>query len=274
MELPEQPIAEGRVAEIYTWGDGKVVKLSRDWVPEDWLAYEFRIAQIVFESGLRVPQPYELVRANGKTGIVFERVDGPTMLDQIGSAPQRARAFGTTLGRLHADMHARAGGEGLPEVHTRLKNKIDSVEGAPEEVKRAAQESLQALAENGASGNDDMLLHGDFHPDNVIMAEQGPVIIDWPDASRGHPLADVARTVIISNLGGVPPNPVLGALVGLLRKWFTRAYLSTYFQRAPYLRSELDRWIFPVLFARLSEDIESERPRSVAWLQKLYDDRN
>lgn len=46
----------------------------------------------------------------------------------------------------------------------------------------------------------------DFHPDNVLLAARGPVIIDWPDATRGQPLADVARTSLLLRLGGLPPG--------------------------------------------------------------------
>jgi hypothetical protein len=98
------------------------------------------------------------------------------------------------------------------------------------------------------------------------------VIIDWPDASRGHPLADVARTVILISLGGLPPNPVLRILVNTLRSVFRSAYLRQYFRRSDYQRSELALWLFPVLFARLSEGIESERESTRRWLSRLRPD--
>jgi hypothetical protein len=35
------------------------------------------------------------------------------------------------------------------------------------------------------------LVHGDFHPENVLLTDDGPVIIDWSDAAVAHPLVDV-----------------------------------------------------------------------------------
>ena len=41
------------------------------------------------------------------------------------------------------------------------------------------------------------LLHGDLHPANVLMADDGPVPIDWFDATVGHPITDVVRTSLL-----------------------------------------------------------------------------
>lgn len=256
MELTE-PLAEGRVAQIYPWQDGKVLKLARAWVPADWLDTEYRIAKIVHATGLNVPEPLERVDMEGRPGIVYTRVDGKTMLAHIGAAPHKSLGFARTLARLHADLHTHPGAPDLPDIKDRLRRKIEAVEGAPDDIREKVLEKLDALEEG------DRLLHGDFHPDNVILTPAGkgflPVIIDWPDASRGHPLADVARTSLLIRAGGLPENPILRLLVGLFRTAFHRVYLTTYFKHSPHPRAELKTWLLPVTFARLSEDIASER---------------
>ena len=131
------------------------------------------------------------------------------------------------------------------------------MDGAPPEIREKVVEQLDML-ETG-----DRLLHGDFHPDNVMLTpgRKGfqPVIIDWPDATRGHPLADVARTSLLMQVGGLPQQPILRALVGLVRTAIHRVYLNTYFKLSPYPRAALEAWRLPVTFARLSEGIEPER---------------
>jgi len=52
----------------------------------------------------------------------------------------------------------------------------------------------------------------------------------------------------------------LRLLVSLFRNAFHRVYLTTYFKHSPHPRAELKGWLLPVTFARLSEDIETERP--------------
>ena len=48
----------------------------------------------------------------------------------------------------------------------------------------------QAAAGVAAAGFPDTLVHGDFHPANVAIADGRPVIFDWSDAAVAHPLVD------------------------------------------------------------------------------------
>lgn len=262
MTLPTS-LAEGRIAQIYPWQDGKILKLARAWVPADWLDYEYRIAKIVHATGLNVPEPFEQVEVEGRPGILYTRVEGKTMLAHIGKAPFKSLGFARTLARLHAEIHAKPGAPDLPDVVDRLKRKIQAVEGAPPEIRQAVLEKLDTLPQDDTSPQGNALLHGDFHPDNVMLTPAGkgflPIIIDWPDAARGHPLADVARTSILIRAGGLPRQPILRFLVGLFRNNFHRIYLNTYFKNSPFTLADLDAWLLPVTFARLSEDIEPER---------------
>jgi aminoglycoside phosphotransferase (APT) family kinase protein len=41
------------------------------------------------------------------------------------------------------------------------------------------------------------LLHLDLHPDNVLLSQRGPVVIDWTNARAGDPALDVALTWVI-----------------------------------------------------------------------------
>ncbi len=267
MKLSE-PIAEGRIAEIYPWEDGKVVKLAHDWVPPLWLDYEYHISKIVHATGLNVPEPFEQVLVDGRSGIVYQRVDGPTMLAQMGTAPHKIRRYGRMLGELHAEMHTKPGATDLPDLHARLEGKICAAKEVPDPISKAALVQLTVLPTG------DRLLHGDFHPDNVVMAASGPVAIDWSDAARGHPLGDVARTWVLSQVGGIPQNGVLRLIISFLRNIFLQTYLRTYFQHAPYKRAELDAWLLPVAVARLEENIESEQEISYKLIQEIRESRN
>lgn len=262
MDLTE-PLAEGRIAEVYPWGEGRVLKLARGWVPADWVEYEFKIAKIVHASGLGVPEPYELITHEGRPGIVYSRVDGPTMLARIARAPHKANAFARRLAALHAAMHSKPGAAELPDNHAKLRRTIESVEGAPPDAQAHALRVLDSLPQGG------QLLHGDYHPDNVILTPTDAVIIDWTTAARGHPLGDVARTRVLLNVGSPPNQPLLALLISILRKSFERNYLRAYFARSPYRRADLEAWLYPVLFARLGEGIEAERAATIRWLERL-----
>jgi len=90
----------------------------------------------------------------------------------------------------------------------------------------------------------DRLLHLDLHPLNVIMSPQGPVVIDWPNARCGDPMADVAVTYALVACGHIPlPRPVAAALdkvrTPMLRRFFAKRYLGASFYRRVAEMAEL-----------------------------------
>ncbi|MFW6183275.1 MAG: phosphotransferase family protein, partial [Chloroflexota bacterium] len=112
--------------------------------------------------------------------------------------------------------------------------------------------TLDALATMPAG---ERLCHGDFHPDNVILAKQEPVIIDWIDATCGNPLADVARTsIILLGEAHKTSNPWYQRV---LLKQYHRRYLRAYFRLQPGGLTEYRAWRPIVAAARMNEGIEA-----------------
>jgi hypothetical protein len=68
----------------------------------------------------------------------------------------------------------------------------DHVDLTPERVATMVDWLSRAVAAIDAVGVPDTLVHGDFHPNNVIVSSGQHVIIDWSDGAVSHPLLDVA----------------------------------------------------------------------------------
>lgn len=158
-----QIIGLGRTAEILAWDDDKVLKLFRgDWSPSA-VKWEAKVAQTVFEAGLPVPAVYGIVEEKGRHGILYDRVDGSSMLNELTSQPEKLKHYADVFAKLHENMHS-VEVEELPSLHQRLEDKIRSVKSLPEDLKQAALEALNTLPD------DNKLCHGDFHPDNIQMS--------------------------------------------------------------------------------------------------------
>lgn len=154
MEPIGPKIAEGRDSRIYEHGPGKVLRVNK--YPRD-LSGEARIMNYVREHGYPVPEVFDA----GDGWLLMERVDGVDLLDAIKKTPAGLREAAATLAELHASLGSLTAPDWLVE--------------AP-----------------GPAG--DRMVHLDLHPLNVMMTGDGPVVIDWGNAKRGDPAADVANT--------------------------------------------------------------------------------
>jgi uncharacterized protein (TIGR02172 family) len=250
----ERPIASGRTAEIYAWKDGYILKLFREWMPADAAKYEAQIARTVYETGSRVPAVDDVVTHKGRTGIVYERVEGRSMMSAFGSQLWRLGHFARLLAELHAEMHTHRA-PALPSQKQRLIVKIEETTLLPEDLKTRALDALTDMPE------DDRLCHGDFHPDNVLLTSDGPIIIDWVDATRGSPTADVARTSFLLSRGSLPPETPkpIRWLISRVRRQFHRLYLKRYLALSPVNDQALSLWRPLVAAARSNENIEGEK---------------
>jgi hypothetical protein len=81
--LTSIPFAQGRTAEIFLWDGDHVLKLYHDWCPSDWVENEARIACAIHDAGIPSPAAGKIVEVNGRRGLLYERINGISMLQEI-----------------------------------------------------------------------------------------------------------------------------------------------------------------------------------------------
>jgi Phosphotransferase enzyme family len=185
--VPGTLLAQGRAADVFDAGPGRVLRRYREGEGGD-TAPEAAIMEHARAKGFPVPEVFE---AAGRD-LVLERVEGPTMMADIAARPWLVGRHGRTLGELHARLGEIAAPPGLD---SRL-------------------------------GRGDRLLHGDLHPENVLLSPAGPVVIDWSGATRGDPADDVAMTWAIMSTSSIPGSLPFRALGRVGRTLLVDAYLS------------------------------------------------
>lgn len=246
-------LAQGRVAEIFAWGDQQVLKLFRS-NNRAAAEHEARIARLAVAAGVKTPRVYEIVEVEGRPGIIYERVHGPSMFAVLAAQPWRLFSLARILAEAQAALHQCVVTE-LPSMRETLQRDIQACALLPDDLRPATLAVLHQLPD------DNKLCHGDFHPDNLILGSDGTVIIDWPNARRGYPLADVARTSVILQTGPLSPtlSPAKRAFLNSARALFRAAYVQRYFQISSLSRQPLPNWEVPLAAARLNEGIAGEQ---------------
>jgi len=239
------PIATGLTAEVFGWGEGRVLKLYLPWVSSEVLEREFMITRAVHAAGVPSPAVFETLQIGNRHGIVFERIHGDSMVTRVARKPWTLFAAARQLAELHSTVHDHPAPAELPSQRERLELWINNPgHFAPAEKRRALDHSARLPTAN-------RLCHGDFHPANILFTSKGPLIIDWSAATRGHPLADVARTSVLFETAPLPDDlPLqLRILMKFSRRLLHSCYLKRYLQLRRGTMEEIEFWRIPHRFA-------------------------
>jgi hypothetical protein len=261
-------IAEGREAEMFEWGEGRVLRLYRGDFYRGAPEHQARLLRIAKECGVRVPAEYGLVEVDGRQGVVLERIAGPDLLTDLGAKPWLLFQVGGTWGRFHAQINSKAAPADLETTRSRYLRIITQSPLIRDKYKAPAIALLDSLADG------DRLNHGDFHPANIMRDNGDFAAIDWSNTTRGPAEADYVRSYIMCTLGDLPPgSPMLIRVFAkfgrnILRGSYNRAYRSV-LKPDPKL---VEAWRLPVLVGRLSEGIEPERPALLKAIRHLLND--
>jgi len=180
-------LASGRDADIFVCGPGLVLRRTRHGRS---LEREATLMRYVAAHGFPAPRVHD-VRAGGAE-LIMERIDGPTMLDEIVRRPWTFRRNAARLAMLHQQLHE------IP-----------------------APKWLDPLLEGGGS-----IVHLDLHPLNVILSPKGPVLLDWTNARSGVGEADVALTWLVLAVAELGETGIRAAVGAVVRRLFLRAFLG------------------------------------------------
>jgi hypothetical protein len=255
-------LAKGRTAEVYAWQENQILKLFYAWCPSQWVQNEIDIGRAMAKSALPVPKLIDVLNVEDRLGIIYERVNGPTMLDLSRKKPWLLFSLARQFAELHTQIHQQDGRDLMP-LRSALRATILQVNNLPTELKTGVLQILEKLPDAFA------LCHFDFHPGQVIITANGPVIIDWMTAYQGHPLADVARTSIILKISQIPgAGRATQIITNLWRGLFYRTYLARYLELNQGVnQTDIINWMIPIAAGRLKEGIPGDQEALLYFIQ-------
>ncbi len=243
-------LAQGRTAEVFAYGEGRVLKLDRpEWT--GLATFEGEVLVRLAAAGLPVARSHGAVTVDGRTGVVLDRIDGPP----LSSVLEDPRTDHAERGRLAARFAALQDElnamslPGLPDLVPRLHGEIEAA--VHDAGLRGELVALLAELDDGGHG----VCHFDFHPANVLVGPEGWVVIDWLTVASGPPTADLARTLVLWSMSTGP------AVTS-----FLRAVRRESIARRAIAEQSLDAWVRVVAGARVAEGFSGEE---AAWLRRV-----
>lgn len=257
-------LGKGMTAEVYAWGEDKVLKLFLDKYNNEWVKREAVIGQKIHEAGVPSPAVFDMVEIDGRKGIIFERISGKTITDSLMKEPLMFCNSVYQMAEFQYKIHT-CSAEGIPSQKERFAYAIHlSSEILGDKVKK-----ILDYVDRLPDGN--QICHGDFYLSNIMVSNNKFVAIDWSSGYRGDPAGDVAKTcLIISSPAVLPGTPdILGAM-SLYPKWLTYwNYLYEYMRISKIKFENIDAWMLPVAAVKLKDKIPGEEK----WLMKMINNR-
>ncbi|MDW5563586.1 MAG: phosphotransferase [Methanomassiliicoccus sp.] len=247
-------MSERLASDIIECDGALVIKLFSPQVSRELVEEEVRLTNLARSLGILTPEIQELVQTSDRWGFSYHKINGSTIMDVLIAGERDIEELAMSFAQLHRHLHEHPG-TGMPLLKDRLRPLIQEAD-LQAELKNKALWSLSDLPDG------EWICHGDFHPGNVIMAQEGSYILDWVEASSGHYLADVARSLVL--ILAWLPNQLerMGAsLPAHDLDRFHKVYRAHSFRSTPETEELLDRWTFTMAVARLCQSIPGEERR-------------
>lgn len=173
---------------VYRSGDRRVKVFSSDYSKQDVLNEALNQARVE-ETGLNVPKILEVTMIDGEWAIITQFIEGKTLSQLMAEDSSKKDEYIELLVDLQLEVHSKA----CPLLN-KLKDNL-SRKVCLTDLDATTRYDLYTRLDGMPKHN--KLCHGDFHPANIIVTEDGtPFIIDWSHATKGNASADAAITYI------------------------------------------------------------------------------
>jgi aminoglycoside phosphotransferase (APT) family kinase protein len=237
---------------VHAYGPGAVVKVPKPATPAAWIRSEAEYVEAVRAVGAPAPALLGMEEVFGRPASVWERVEGQSLWQQVVDRPERSGEIGRALADVQLALFELVPPVALPDQRDRLVSKIRWSAANVDPSLGAALELMPARV------GTPRLCHGDLHPSNVLTSDDGPVIVDWFDASRGDRVADVARSSLTLLGDGAATPPHLPGSHPRTLGVLTRAYLARLHESLDLAPGQLSLWQAINAVARLAEGVSRE----------------
>ena len=231
-------IGQGANGAVYRMDRENVIKVFQKTAPLEDIERERNLSKQALIEGIPTAISYTVAKVDDCYGIMFELIDAVPLSFELKSDPE---GYDRNTGKyidLYKKIHET---EGDPKQFPNIKSIYHkAIEGCAEYYSQEELSKLKALVDSVPDRN--TLIHGDYHPNNIMYQNGELVLIDMGDMSIGHPIFDFLATAATQvNLVKLSPEYAEGHTrmpAELITKTWRRLF-DTYFEE--YTKEERDR---------------------------------
>ena len=174
----------GTTAEVYRYDDDRILKLYHAGQDPDWIEAQWNNTQQLYRHDIPGAVPYEMVAVGDRLGIIYERLDDIPLGEAISREPERLDEYAKKLALLLRQIHqAKFEKELLVDTTAFLAGHFNVTA-----INRYTDMDVTGFARALNQGN--TLVHGDFHPMNILVKNGRLIPIDTGDAYYRNGILD------------------------------------------------------------------------------------
>ncbi len=185
-------LGEGGHGRVFRINDDTIVKMYHTGDTIEMIKREQDYAKKAFVMGIPTAIPFDIVKSEDMYGLVFELVNADIVSNYLNEHPDQlveiAKKYAQTLKQLHATHVAK---DALSSTKDLYRERIEGLRAYMTD-----EEVDTLLRINEAIPDSDTVVHGDFHPKNVMIQNGELILIDMADLTTGHPLYDLGSMAL------------------------------------------------------------------------------
>lgn len=181
-------IGRGAKGAVYRLDDENIVKVYFDSDALDEIKNEREMAKLALILGVPTAISYEVVRVGGSYGSVFELLNARSFSQILASDPESfdrcVKEFAGLLKKIHS-IEVPVGK--LHDIRSEVLSWVDRLGSAlSEDKKEQIKNMILAVPERRT------MLHGDFHPKNIMFQNGEALVIDMDTLAVGDPIFELS----------------------------------------------------------------------------------
>lgn len=235
--------------DVYRDGDNAVKVFSKETNKADVLNEALNTTRVE-ETGFPIPCINEVSKVDGQWAITMNYIEGKTLAQIMKEDPGNVSTYIRQMVELQLDMHDQRAPL-LNKLKDKLVRQIQSLDELDSVKKYDLLTRLDGMPKHVK------VCHGDFIPQNILVAEDKMYVLDWVHATQGNASADAARTYLLLSLN----NPYLADL-----------YMDAFCELSETQKRYVQQWLPIVAAAQLTKKKPEEKELLMKWLDVVeYD---
>ncbi len=242
-------IGAGACGECFRIDDETIIKLYYPGVSEEEIEREKTLAKKAFVLGVPTAISYDIVKSNGRTGVVYELIKSKTLGELIRSDYENKEKYID----LYVDVCKKIGSitsndASIPSFVDINRPDIEKIDMLSDDEKKYLYKFLDMIP------SENTCIHGDLNINNIMVENGECCLIDMGEFSRGHHLFDVSRIIFSMEYANVPKGE------------FNSFYKMTSEQVDEVYKSFMEKY-FGMKFEDIRKDPELKLLYPLAWFR-------